>query len=187
MVIFHLVIAHLLGDFVFQPNSLIKWKLRSWRGVFVHAFVISLLSLLLVFPYLGDPKAWLLIFFLGLTHFAQDNMKVGYQKLKSAQRSFLPFFLDQVSHVFFIWLFGTQFVDLKMLDLNPNFEFYYTSVPLAIFINLAIFFTFAADIILYEAKRLRNPNLKYHRDTHGIWARLIAFTVSYALLLYFGL
>ena len=182
MPLFQLIIAHLLGDFVFQPNSLIKWKHESWKGTFVHSLVITAFSAILVFPYLRSPKAFFILFLLFLAHFVQDILKIVYQARPKAKASMWPFFLDQCSHFFFIFIFASQFAKLGYIKLEENFREIYFSTNLMAFAGLVLFFTFALDIVFFETCRIKNKDLKYKRDYCAIVKRLIYFSVAYALL-----
>lgn len=183
MPVYYLIIAHLLGDFVFQPNALIKWKHESWRGTLAHAFIVTAFSAFLVFPYMITPKAFWLLFLLFAAHFAQDNLKIIWQRREEGKRSLWPFFLDQALHVFFIWVFGSELAKLPSLALPANFQAVYESQNLLLFTGLAIFFTFALDIVKFELFRVKHETAKYHRDYCGISYRLLAFILSYALFL----
>ncbi len=182
MPIYQLIIAHLLGDFVFQPNSLIKWKHESWMGTFVHTLVIGFFSSILILPYLNSAKAFLMLFLLFLSHFVQDILKIIYQSRKNAKASILPFFVDQCFHLYFIWLFAGQFAKLGHFKLPEKFSEIYFSTNLMVFVILGIFVTFALDIIFFEAHRVQKRNSKYHRDYCSMVYRLIGFLVVYALL-----
>lgn len=183
MTVFYLIIAHLLGDFVFQPNALIKWKHESWRGTLVHALIVTAFSGILIFPYMITLKAFWLLILLFTAHFAQDNLKIIYQRREYGKRAAWPFFVDQALHVFFIWVFGSEISKLPSLALPANFLEVYQSQNLLLFTGLAIFFTFALDIVKFELFHVKHGAVKYHRDYCGISYRLIAFIVSYALFL----
>lgn len=183
MPILQLIIAHLLGDFVFQPNSLIKWKHESWKGTFVHSLIICGFSALLVFPYLISVKAFFILFLLFLAHFVQDMLKILYQNRANLKPSMWPFFLDQCSHLFFILLFGTEFSKLVHFELPPAFKEIYYSTNLMVFAALALFFTFTMDIVIFEMYRIHHKEAKYRRDYCAIVNRLISFIVLYVVFL----
>jgi len=89
-------IAHLLGDFVFQPHS---WTIKKKRKVitwyhFWHALVIFLFSYLLSFDY-GFFKSAIL---LTLIHFITDILK-SYFQLKFRKKESFYFFTDQIVHL----------------------------------------------------------------------------------------
>ena len=183
MPIFYLIMGHLLGDFVFQPNSLIKWKFKSWKGTLVHSFVISFFSGVLLFPYLGNSKAWLLLGLMCLGHFAQDCIKVAYMKTERGAAAIWPFFIDQMLHILLICLLGAEFNSLSMINLPTSFLNVYLSENLVIFGILDITFTFALDILKFELYRVKHGQAKYHRDYCGIVHRLLAFVLSFAAFL----
>lgn len=184
MPIFHLITAHLLGDFVLQPNSLVRWKQKSWKGSLVHSLIITCLSLIAILPYLGNFKAWILVAFIGMGHFAQDNLKVLFQKKEEVHPSIWPFFIDQGLHFILIWFFGSEIAVLNPMPLPQNIESLYSSQTLSIFLSLAIFSTFTLDIIRFELCRVGGKACRYHRDIHAIVYRLAAFIVFFTILLY---
>ncbi len=95
-----LLLAHLAGDFVFQPTAWITdkelRKLRSSR-LYVHALVHGLLTWLLVW----DMKFWLPVVVIVVSHFAIDLAKVLLQK---PDNRILWFGLDQILHLFVLTL-----------------------------------------------------------------------------------
>jgi len=94
-----LLVAHLLGDFVFQPKSWVKDKEKKkikstklYAHIGVHAF---LLLILLQF----DLQYWNVFLLIIVSHFLIDLGKIYLQKKKNKR---LLFFLDQALHLFFI-------------------------------------------------------------------------------------
>ncbi len=51
-----MLLAHLVGDYVLQWDQLAYWKSRSWRGVVVHAAIVSAVTL--AFAVVVDPAFW---------------------------------------------------------------------------------------------------------------------------------
>lgn len=95
IVLLKLLIAHLLGDFILQPDSWVvkkeAKKLRAWQ-LYVHALLHGLLAWLLVFS--SGFAVWALI--VAAVHFAIDGLKLVYQT-DSTRRSW--FFVDQFLHL----------------------------------------------------------------------------------------
>jgi hypothetical protein len=90
-----LVLAHLLGDFVFQPDSWVKHKRQKLsRSIYLYLHILvhfSLLMLLLQF----QSKYFFEIFVITLSHFLIDVAKLYLeQKFKSK----VWFFIDQLLH-----------------------------------------------------------------------------------------
>jgi hypothetical protein len=46
-----MLLAHLLGDYVFQTDALVRWKLRSLWGVVAHGAVVTLCLWLCSLPF----------------------------------------------------------------------------------------------------------------------------------------
>ncbi|MCK0190103.1 DUF3307 domain-containing protein [Arenibacter sp. F20364] len=91
-----LLLAHLLGDFLFQPT---KWvvhkeanKIAS-KYLYLHILVHAIITMLLVW----DLKLWGWVAVIAISHYFIDLSKIyanPYFKNKS-----IPFFIDQVLHI----------------------------------------------------------------------------------------
>ncbi|MFH1283970.1 MAG: DUF3307 domain-containing protein [Candidatus Peregrinibacteria bacterium] len=104
MILVYLILAHLAGDFIFQPKSLVKWKMRSKKGLLVHVFIHFVIILLVLIPYLLKGFLWPLAvaFAISTTHFFIDLAKITYIKRHTSGPK--PFFLDQAAHLAVIFL-----------------------------------------------------------------------------------
>ncbi len=94
-----LLVAHLLGDFVFQPKNWVKNKekkkiksLKLYAHIGVHAFF---LLILLQF----NLQYWSIFLLVIISHFIVDLGKLYLQKKKNKR---LFFFLDQAFHLLFL-------------------------------------------------------------------------------------
>ena len=110
---YHLLLAHLLGDFPLQPTWLLREKKR-FRGLLLHAG-IHFFTLVIV---VGISRAdlWPILFLLATVHFAIDYAKTSYAKRYPEQVTG-PYLIDQgvhlISLVFFAWL-------IQSIDPNPK-------------------------------------------------------------------
>lgn len=184
MVILQLMVAHLLGDFVFQSNSLLKRKYKSWHGTLEHALVIWLFTALALFPYWNSWRAWAISGIIFLVHFTQDVLKVEFDKRYNKDRhTNVPFFLDQLGHLLLIFLIGRGFENVQALPL-PHLvnELYFSPTFLALVVGL-ILFTFTADITKFQFLLQKNKKAKYKPDYWGMAERLLAFAIFYLLFL----
>ena len=97
-------IAHLLGDFIFQPHI---WTIKkrnkalTWYHLW-HALVVFFFSYLLSFDYVFFKSAFLLT----LIHFATDIVK-SYFQLKYRKKESFYFFTDQIIHLTSMALIST--------------------------------------------------------------------------------
>lgn len=108
-----LVLAHLIGDFILQPDSWVKAKearkLKAWQ-LYAHILIHAVLIILLVW----DAYFWPWALLIAGTHLAIDVVKISLQREKTKR---LLFFLDQLLHL--IVLYG---VACLYLDYAPDFD-----------------------------------------------------------------
>lgn len=117
MIFTKLILAHLLGDFIFQPTSWVRDKEKNREKslyLYLHVFVHFLLAMLL----LWNLKLWWIAAIIAATHYVIDWAKLKFQK-KNTQRSW--FIWDQILHftVIVIISFGFSFNEWRYY----NFEF----------------------------------------------------------------
>ncbi len=92
-----LYLAHLIGDFPLQTNTIFRMKLKGWIGTIPHVLVIMGSCILLSWPYLHLAEIWYFIVFIGITHLVQDNLKIRYGS--GPEQSLWTYILDQLSHL----------------------------------------------------------------------------------------
>lgn len=187
MIFLHLIIAHLLGDFVFQSNDLILKKYKSWVGTFQHVCIIGVFTILSLFPYWQHRETWLVIGTIFGVHFAQDCLKIAYDIRYNQKKSTLPFFADQIFHVTLIFLLSPLLKDLPALSMPAWLEGLYFSKVAAIYIMGAILFSYTYDITLYQfiRQRAKKP-LEFNANIPGMLRRIAIFSVLYAAALILG-
>lgn len=95
MIFIKLILAHLLGDFVLQPDSWVadkeNRKLKS-PYLYFHVLVITALS----FIFLWDPGLWWVAAVIGISHGIIDAAKLSFQTVKNKKSWF---FIDQALHL----------------------------------------------------------------------------------------
>lgn len=96
MIIFtKLLLAHLLGDFIWQPNSWVKDKEANKHKsiyLYVHILLHGVLAAVLVGEISFIPYA----FFIAITHGIIDLIKLNFQKPKNKRTWFV---VDQIAHL----------------------------------------------------------------------------------------
>lgn len=111
MIFTKLILAHLLGDFLLQPNSWVadkeNRKLKS-KYLYLHILIHTVLT----FIFLWDLQLWWVAILVGVSHFIIDACKLSFQNVKTKKRWF---FIDQFLHVLVI--VGISFY-FKEFDLN---------------------------------------------------------------------
>lgn len=142
VVLIKLLLAHLFGDFFFQPNSWVvekeKKKLKSLK-LYWHI----LIHILLIFIVFRSFEIWKIALVIGVTHFVIDGIKLIYQNEKTKS---LWFFMDQFLHLLVIlacWINYTE-PDFSVLSLYEQKIWIFgigvlsLTSPIGIFIKMII-------------------------------------------------
>ena len=185
MVVLELLLAHLLGDFVFQSNDLIHRKYQSWMGVGEHVCIIAFFTVALLFPFWHQQVMWQTAAIIFLVHFVQDLLKIQYDiKFNAEKKSTVPFFLDQIFHVTLILLLSKDFNSLTPLTLPNWLHNLYFSPFLVTYLIGLVFFSYTVDITRYQFRRQKSKkNLEYTPDHPGMGRRLLFYSIVFALTL----
>jgi len=175
MIFIQLILAHLLGDFVLQPNSWVSdkenKKLKS-RYLYLHVLIHTVLSLI----FLWNLELWWVAVFVGITHFIIDACKLTFQNIKTKKRWF---FIDQLLH--FSVIAGVSFYFNEF-----NFEFLKDQNLLKIAMA-ALFLTSPASIFIKiilsswtpapeTQTNIQTESLSSAGKYIGILERLLVFT-----------
>ncbi|MGB3606606.1 MAG: DUF3307 domain-containing protein [Psychroserpens sp.] len=134
-----LLIAHVIGDFVLQPNSWVDDKKENTyksKYFYFHG-LIHLLALLVLLAF--DWSYWILILTIVISHLIIDLIKL---KLNGKVNSRLLFAIDQILHLAIIGLVAYIRIPFE-IELDTLFS---TSVLLLILAILTI--TFVSSIIM---------------------------------------
>jgi hypothetical protein len=92
-----LILAHLLGDYLFQFDFLARWKSRSLWGVVAHGGIVTLTTL--ACASLVYPAWWRYAALIGVTHTAIDVVRARLIRAKDATWDMVYFLLDQAIHL----------------------------------------------------------------------------------------
>lgn len=175
MVFIQLILAHLFGDFILQPNSWVaekeSKKLKS-RYLYLHVLIHTILS----FIFLWNTEFWWIAVLVGASHFIIDAAKLSFQTAKSKKSWF---FIDQALHIAVIA--GVSFYFNEF-----NFDFLKNQEILKI-IMAALFLTTPASIFIKillsswtpvseTQNNIQTESLSSAGKYIGILERLLVFT-----------
>lgn len=175
MVFIQLILAHLFGDFILQPNSWVaekeSKKLKS-RYLYLHVLIHTILS----FIFLWNTQLWWVAFLVGVSHFIIDAAKLSFQTVKSKKSWF---FIDQALHI--VVIAGVSFYFNEF-----NFDFLKNQEILKI-IMAALFLTTPASIFIKillsswtpvpeTQNNIQTESLSSAGKYIGILERLLVFT-----------
>ncbi|WP_292009447.1 DUF3307 domain-containing protein [Chryseobacterium sp.] len=175
MIFVRLILAHLLGDFILQPDSWVadkeKLKLKS-KYLYIHILIHTLLA----FVFLWDLNLWWVAILIGISHFLIDFAKLIFQNSKTKKRWF---FIDQLLHILVISGIAFYFGEV-------NCSFLQNSDILKITMA-TVFLTMPASILIKillsswtpvseELNNLQTDSLTSAGKYIGILERLLVFT-----------
>lgn len=104
LLLIKLIAAHLLGDFILQPDKLCNMRYRDNLSERISANSIhSLIQATLSYIFIGIWNLWILPVIIFLSHFLIDFLKSQYGK-----RQLPDFICDQAAHyviIFLLWRF----------------------------------------------------------------------------------
>ncbi|NQD72876.1 DUF3307 domain-containing protein, partial [Sphingobacterium shayense] len=91
-----LLLAHLIGDFLFQSKSWVRKRKENVGYLLLHIGIHALLLLVLFVNQL--PIFWDVILFVLCTHLIIDSLKISIEK-QYPQFPFRLFLIDQCAHL----------------------------------------------------------------------------------------
>jgi hypothetical protein len=175
MIFTKLILAHLFGDFVLQPDSWVadkeNRKLKS-RYLYLHVLVITVLS----FIFLWDLKLWWMAVLIGVSHGMIDAAKLCFQTVKTKKSWF---FIDQALHLMVIggislycheFSFGF-FEDQSFLKILMAVLF--LTMPASVFIRILLS---AWTPVPETSGNIQTESLSSAGKYIGILERLLVFT-----------
>lgn len=175
MIFTKLILAHLLGDFILQPNSWVADKEnKKLKSIYLYFHVIIHTALSLIF--LWDIQLWWIAALVGISHFVIDAAKLSFQTVKNQK---IWFFADQALHILVIA--GISFYYKEF-----NFDFLKDYTHLKI-IGAALFLTTPASVMIRillsswtpapeVAGNIQTESLSNAGKYIGILERLLVFT-----------
>lgn len=123
MMLGYLILAHILGDFIFQPDCLVVWKLKRSLGIFIHVLIHFIITSIIFLPFILNGYAWILgiIFGICLVHFFIDSWKIRYEKRNPGKLA--TFIIDQLFHLITLAL---AFIFIKNISLTSQETIFYS-------------------------------------------------------------
>jgi len=149
-----LILAHLIGDFLFQFDLVHALKVKGPKGLLLHVGIVSGCLLVFCGPYLNQPITWLFLSYIGITHYIQDWAKIQFTSHSKHQLFF--FCLDQIVHIAFIaTIFWTS---LRVIDplANPNQHLFldlYNSNAIILYFITAIIASYVGHYVIILLKK----------------------------------
>lgn len=110
-----MLLAHLVGDYILQWDSLALWKSRELKGVLAHGLVVTFVTFLFILPF--NPTWWQGAAFISIAHIAIDAVQLRF---KPPIAPLFRFLLDQVAHFVVIFMALAAGGYLAMATIVPD-------------------------------------------------------------------
>ncbi|WP_294282377.1 DUF3307 domain-containing protein [uncultured Chryseobacterium sp.] len=175
MIFIQLIFAHLLGDFILQPDSWVAEK-ESKKMKSGYLYLHVLIHTVLSFIFLWNIELWWIALIFGISHLMIDVSKLSFQTIQNKKSWF---FFDQTLHILVIA--GISFYSNEF-----NFEFLKDTNLLKVVAG-AVFLTTPASVFIRillsswtpvpeTAGNLQTESLSSAGKYIGILERLMVFT-----------
>lgn len=175
MIFTKLILAHLFGDFILQPDSWVadkeRRKLKS-PYLYLHVLIHTVLS----FVFLWNTDLWWVSILVGITHLIIDASKLIFQNVKNKKRWF---FIDQMLHIlvilgiaFYFKEFNFDFLSSQEV-LKIGMAALFLSTPASIFIKILLS---SWTPVPETQSSLQTESLSSAGKYIGILERLLVFT-----------
>jgi hypothetical protein len=158
--IYMMLVAHLLGDYLFQWDVIARWKARSPIGVLAHGGIVTLTTL--VCAGLVNFSWWPYALLIGLTHTIIDLVRARFLRTTNPAWELTWYLLDQLAHLSVIVLVvtwsessvGSGMVGVAGLLTDPRILFYVVGYllllnPAWVFIRFAVRGVWGTDAAPY--------------------------------------
>jgi len=94
--VYAMLLAHLMGDYVLQTGLVARWKARSLLGVLAHGGIVTATTLLCAV--LVDPRWWPYALLIGATHTLIDLVRARFLRTPHPRWELLWYLIDQALH-----------------------------------------------------------------------------------------
>ena len=180
MIMLNLLVAHMLGDFVFQPTMLIRKKREGVLGNLLHVSIIGAFMALAIFPYWNAAMAWAAWLVIVSTHFLQDYLKIRIERRYPwVKKNAKAFFVDQILHILVLILMALKLQSMSPRPIPGFLIDLYFSPNVSLLLVFAIFTTYTWDIIKFQF----TEKTVFRPDHRIMLLRLIIMITVFLMLL----
>ena len=154
-----LFLAHLLGDFIWQPNSWVADKeIKKHKSIYlyVHIFLHGILAAILAGEISFIPYAVLI----AVTHGIIDLIKLNFQKKKNKRTWFVA---DQIAHILIL-------IGVVLLYENKTVPNFWTNNEFWIFLTGILLLTKPASIFIKTIISIWAPESKIDNQDNSLIA-----------------
>ena len=189
MVIYALMIAHLLADFYFQPNSLAEGKSKSIPSALLH-FAIYAVTLGIPLALFAAPdQIWKSLLVIAGSHILVDSVRILIERNTKQKYPIVLFAIDQTLHLLVIFFVYRIFMQSTFFNVS-SFVYGISSIN-AINLNNSLLYTLIFLIVLLPDAILvrkllqslpqqKQPKLKSHERAKSAHKALVQNARKYS-------
>ena len=154
-----LVLAHLVGDFPLQTDTIFYYKNKYKWGILLHVTICAVMNIVFTVPFLNYPSFWLVLFILFISHIIYDSGKIWMTRVVLEDNISL-FLFDQFLHFITIWLVTILFLGTHTtLHIDYAMPFY-SNRTLIIQLSGFIFAIFALAPLIFYVQLFINSRMQ---------------------------
>jgi len=175
--IYILLLAHLLGDFVFQSNKIAAMKAKSIKGITIHVMISGAINVIMMGVFYGLRGMFIAVC-VTIIHFVIDYLKYKITK-KIANIQTLYFLFDQGLHISVLLIASS-------LWLNPianyNIDVRLLLIGILMIISCYVLTILVKDVFLDFGWIMNSPFFERNeRRIDGItaWILLVGFILNF--------
>ncbi|MFC1566433.1 DUF3307 domain-containing protein [bacterium] len=149
-ILWHLLCAHLLGDFTLQTNKVAYWKSKHFFGLVAHSIIILLVYFAFTIKYLSE--IWFVIILLWISHFLIDYLRILFIKKFPRMNNIFAFLLDQSLHILaIIAAYKLSFSKLKYTYVNTWIIILTIIILITSFTTILIYYL---ELFIYKTSKI---------------------------------
>lgn len=138
-----LLLAHVLGDFVFQTSTWIKKRKDHIGYLLGHIVIHGLLLLLAFYPDIQDNKDFIVLIL--ATHLLIDSLKIGWERV-FAYKGILLFAIDQLLHIGILTAIVLYKSEYPLLNLVQQVD----EIKLLVYTISILFIVFVSPVMMKQ-------------------------------------
>lgn len=157
MLFFYLLFAHLVSDYLLQPDYLVDWKNNSKWGLITHSIIHFLSYLFVIYLYTGHYQVITLAVMLTIFHYVIDSIKALHDR--KGKDTVLSYWIDQGGHylsilliTILVWQFNGIFV-ARSFSLENPFEVLFFNPLFITYLSVVIFSTLTIEYSYYKRRQ----------------------------------
>lgn len=175
MIFIPLILAHLLGDFILQPNFWVQDKeQKKEKSIYLYIHVV--LHAALAFLFLWDLSLWWIALLICVSHYFIDWIKLKFQTPNTKR---IWFFVDQLAHILVIVAL-TIFMDPTLIQRDIFSSDHLKLVTALVFLTIPSSILIKTIISIWspvtiEHSKIQTESLVNAGKYIGILERLLVF------------